>query len=36
MALKVECTDEANEGLDDIIEYLEHKWTDKEVTHFFQ
>lgn len=35
MALEVVWSDEANDGLDEIIEYLEKKWTEKEVHHFF-
>lgn len=35
MALKVFWTDEANEGLDDIIDYLERNWNTKEITLFF-
>lgn len=31
MALEVVWSDEANEGLDEIIEHLEHNWTEKEV-----
>jgi len=35
MALKIVWSDEANEGLDDIIEYLENNWTEREVSRFF-
>ncbi|MCF6353115.1 MAG: type II toxin-antitoxin system RelE/ParE family toxin [Cyclobacteriaceae bacterium] len=35
MALKIVWTDEANEGLDEIIEYIEEKWTEKELNKFF-
>jgi len=35
MALQIVWTDEANEGLDEIIEYLKYKWTEKEVYQFF-
>ena len=35
MALQIVWTDEANEGLDEIIEYLEYKWTEREVYQFF-
>jgi len=35
MALQIVWTDEANEGLDEIIEYLENKWTENEVYQFF-
>ena len=35
MALKVVWTKEANEGLDEIIEYLEQRWTEKEISKFF-
>lgn len=35
MALKVVWTNEANEGLDEIIEYLEQHWTEKEISKFF-
>lgn len=28
-------SDEANEGLDEIIEYLENNWTDREIKNFF-
>ena len=35
MALKVVWTDEAKEGLAEIVEYLEKKWTEKELMKFF-
>ncbi len=35
MALEVVWSDEANEGLDEIMERLEHNWTEKEVRIFF-
>ena len=35
MALEIVWSDEANEGLDEIIEHLEKKWTDKELHNFF-
>ena len=35
MALKIVWADEANEGLDEIIEYLEQRWTEKEIRKFF-
>jgi plasmid stabilization system protein ParE len=35
MALEIVWSDEANEGLDEIIEYLEENWTEKEIHHFF-
>ena len=35
MALKIDWADEANEDLDDIIEYLEEKWTDEQIHNFF-
>lgn len=35
MALEVVWSDEANEGLDEIIQYLEEKWTEKEIRNFF-
>lgn len=35
MALKIVWSDEANEGLDEIIEYLENNWTDREIKNFF-
>ena len=35
MALEVVWTDEANEGLDEIIEHLKDQWTDKEIHNFF-
>lgn len=36
MALEIVWTDEANEGLDETIDYLERKWTEKEISNFFQ
>jgi len=35
MALGIVWSDEANEGLDEIIEHLEEKWTEKESRNFF-
>lgn len=35
MALEIVWTDEANEGLDEIIEYLKENWTEKEIRKFF-
>ena len=35
MALEIYWTDEANEGLDDIIEYLENIWSEREIGRFF-
>jgi hypothetical protein len=35
MALEIVWSDEANEGPDEIIEYLEENWTKKEIHHFF-
>ena len=35
MALDIVWTDEANEGLDEIIEHLEKKWTEREIQTFF-
>ncbi len=35
MALIVEWTLEAEEQLDDILEYLEANWTDREISNFF-
>jgi len=35
MALDIVWTDEANEGLDEIIDYLEKKWSEKEIIYFF-
>jgi plasmid stabilization system protein ParE len=35
MALDILWTDEAKEGLDEIIEYLENKWTEREISRFF-
>ena len=36
MALVVEWTLEAEKQLDDIIEYLESKWTGREIRNFFR
>ncbi|MBX2899184.1 MAG: type II toxin-antitoxin system RelE/ParE family toxin [Cyclobacteriaceae bacterium] len=33
--MKIVWSDEANEGLDEIIEYLENNWTDREIKNFF-
>ena len=35
MALEIVWSDEANESLDEIIEQLEEKWTEKEIHKFF-
>lgn len=35
MALEIVWSDEAKEGLDNIIEYLENNWTDREIRRFF-
>lgn len=35
MALKVDWADEANDDLDEIIKYLEEKWTDEQIHSFF-
>lgn len=35
MALEIVWTKEAEEGLDEIIEYLESNWADKEIGNFF-
>jgi len=35
MALEIVWTDEANKGLDEIIEHLEEKWTERELSDFF-
>ncbi len=35
MALEIVWADEANEDLDEIIEHLEEKWTEKETRQFF-
>ena len=35
MALEVIWTDEANDNLDEIIEYLEKNWANKEIHDFF-
>ncbi len=35
MALEVVWADEANEGLDEIIEHLKDNWTDNEIHIFF-
>lgn len=36
MALALEWTLEAEKQLDDIIEYLESKWTGREIRNFFR
>ncbi len=36
MALKIEWTSEAENQLDEIIEYLEENWTNKEIRNFFR
>ena len=36
MALAIEWTLEAEKQLDDIIEYLESNWTDREIRNFFR
>lgn len=36
MALEIYQTDEAREGLDEIINYIEHKWTEREIRYFFK
>ena len=33
---KIDWSDEASSNLDDIIEYLQNKWTDREIRRFFQ
>jgi len=35
MALKIVWSNEASEGLDNIIEYLENNWTEREINLFF-
>ena len=35
MALDIVWTDEANEGVDNIIDYLAEKWTEREIRNFF-
>lgn len=35
MAIEVVWSDEANRGLDDIIQYLESNWTEREISRFF-
>ena len=35
MALEIFWADEANEDLDEIIEYLEEKWTEEQIHNFF-
>ncbi|MBL3657991.1 type II toxin-antitoxin system RelE/ParE family toxin [Fulvivirga sediminis] len=35
MALEIVWTEEASEGLDEIITYLERKWTQREIKKFF-
>lgn len=34
MAIKIVWTPQALKGLDEIIQYLEDNWTDKEIEHF--
>lgn len=36
MALTVVWSEEAEEQLDEIIDYLSQNWTDKEISNFFQ
>jgi plasmid stabilization system protein ParE len=36
MALEIVWADEAKEGLDDILEYLEDHWTEREISQFFK
>lgn len=36
MALKIVWSDEAEQGLDEIIEYLEKHWPEEEISRFFQ
>ena len=36
MALEIVWSKEAEKQLDDVIEYLESNWTDKEISNFFQ
>ena len=36
MALEIEWTAEAEDQLDGIIEYLESRWTEREIKQFFQ
>ena len=36
MALTIEWTEEAEKQLDNIIEYLETNWTEKEIKSFFR
>ena len=35
MALEIIWADEAREGLEEIIEYLESHWTEREISRFF-
>jgi len=35
MALEILWADEANEDLDEIVEYLEQKWTEEQIHSFF-
>lgn len=35
MALRIVWSEEANEGLDAIIEYLVENWSEREIRHFF-
>lgn len=36
MALVIQWTNEAEQHLDNIIEYLEKNWTDREIRNFFR
>ncbi len=36
MAFKIRWSEEAEESFDDVIQYLENKWTDKEIRNFVQ
>lgn len=36
MALRISWTDKARYQLDEIIEYLEYNWTEKEISVFFK
>jgi plasmid stabilization system protein ParE len=33
---KIDWADEARQNLDSIIEYLDNRWTDKEISNFFK
>lgn len=35
MALEISWSDEANDGLDEIVEYISSKWSDRELANFF-